>query len=86
MQVFYCGVCGLPPEFTPWLPKETLARCKPWLLENCDFITKVSQRRAAWQPCRRLPALPRMGGTAECKDGVLSLPEGAALRVPAEGA
>ena len=40
----------------------------------------------AWQQCRRLPALPRMGGTAECKDGVLSLPEGAALRVPAEGA
>jgi len=32
LEILYCGVCGLPPEYCEFGP--SFEKCKPWLIEN----------------------------------------------------
>ena len=35
LNMIYCGVCGLPPEYCEWSPKKVdQDECKAWLLKN----------------------------------------------------
>ncbi|KAL6496524.1 hypothetical protein OROGR_029782 [Orobanche gracilis] len=36
VQVLYCGVCGLPPEYCEFGPD--FEKCKPWLVQNAPDI------------------------------------------------
>ncbi|KAL6585832.1 hypothetical protein OROMI_002476 [Orobanche minor] len=36
VQVLYCGVCGLPPEYCEF--GSDFEKCKPWLVQNAPDI------------------------------------------------
>ncbi|RAL37115.1 hypothetical protein DM860_004037 [Cuscuta australis] len=36
VQVLYCGVCGLPPEYCEFGPE--FVKCKPWLIQNVPHL------------------------------------------------
>jgi len=36
IEMKYCGVCGLPPEYCEFGP--SFEKCKPWLIENCPNL------------------------------------------------
>jgi hypothetical protein len=36
LQVIYCGVCGLPPEYCEFGPD--FEKCKPWIQANCPSV------------------------------------------------
>eukprot|EP00793_Prasinoderma_coloniale_P005821 PRCOL_00004295-RA len=41
VEVFYCGVSGLPPEYIEWLGKDEVERCKPWLKANYPRVYEL---------------------------------------------
>ena len=64
VEVFYCGVSGLPPEYIEWLGKDEVERCKPWLKANYPRVYELwpewevrpahaHQPTRAWPPCDR---------------------------------
>ncbi|EFJ35219.1 hypothetical protein SELMODRAFT_141796 [Selaginella moellendorffii] len=48
VQVLYCAVCSLPPEYCEFGPD--FEKCKPWLLENVpDLYPELARERAEQQ-------------------------------------
>ncbi|KAJ3019587.1 UNVERIFIED_CONTAM: Translation machinery-associated protein 22 [Siphonaria sp. JEL0065] len=62
VQVFYCGICGAPPEYCEYGP--SFKRCKPWLQENNAELYAKLYDAGASQAAAKLKDLTVVEGSA----------------------
>ncbi|GBG74016.1 hypothetical protein CBR_g17727 [Chara braunii] len=79
LEVMYCEVCGLPPEYCEFGPD--FVKCKPWLLENCPDLYPDLAKEAEEKLGRlSLSAAEGGGGSGEADGGTKEDPAGTSAR------